>query len=115
MNKNSTLLGTENIPLTTTLIVPGRLNHEQMLVLEQQVAGRKIIWLCEDKVVLPSETEHYLAEQNAEAASFSVNDPGLEKVGLQLSKDLGENGVVIFLPGKVNALLGAARISKQPH
>lgn len=108
MSKNFTFLGTENIPLTATLIVPGRLNHQEMLALERQMEGRKIIWLCEENVVLPDETEHYLAEQNAEAASFSVSDPGLDKVGLQLIKDLGDNGVVIFLPGKVNALHGTA-------
>ena len=114
MSKNFTFLGTENIPLSATLIVPGRLNHQEMLALEQQMAGRKIIWLCEENVVLTSETEHYLAEQNAEAASFSASDPGLDKVGLQLNKDLGDNGVVIFLPGKVNALNGAASHIEAP-
>ncbi|MFT5905806.1 MAG: acyl-[acyl-carrier-protein]-phospholipid O-acyltransferase [Cryomorphaceae bacterium] len=108
MSKNFTLLGTENIPLTATLIVPGRLNHQEILALELQMAGRKIIWLCEENVVLQAETENYLADQNAEAASFSVSDPGLEKVGSQLIKDLGNSGVAIFLPGKVNALHGAA-------
>lgn len=108
MSKQITLLGTENIPSTTTLIVPGRLNYQEMLALEQQVAGRKIIWLCEEKVILTSDTEQYLAQQNAEAASFSTSDPGLEKVGAQLATDLGKNGVVIFLPGKVNAIPGAS-------
>jgi len=114
MSKNFTFLGTKNIPLTTTLIVPGRLNHQEMLALEQQMAGRKIIWLCEENVILPDETEHYLTQQNAEAASFSANDPGLEKVGSQLNKDLGDSGVVIFLPGKVNALSGAASHIEAP-
>jgi acyl-[acyl-carrier-protein]-phospholipid O-acyltransferase / long-chain-fatty-acid--[acyl-carrier-protein] ligase len=108
MSKQITLLGTENIPSTTTLIVPGRLSHQEMLSLEKQVAGRKIIWLCEEKVVLSTDTEQYLADQSAEAASFSTSDPGLDKVGAQLATDLGKNGIVIFLPGKVNALAGAS-------
>lgn len=108
MSKNFIFLGKENIPSTTTLIVPGRLNHLEMQALQQQLAGRKIIWLCEEKVVLSKDTEQYLAEQHTEAASFSTNDPGLDKVGAQLATDLGNNGVVIYLPGKVNALLGAS-------
>jgi acyl-[acyl-carrier-protein]-phospholipid O-acyltransferase/long-chain-fatty-acid--[acyl-carrier-protein] ligase len=114
MSKNFTFLGKENIPQTATLIVPGRLDHQEMLALEQQMAGRKIIWLCEEKVVLPDETENYLAEQNAEAASFSSSDPGLERVGAQLIKDLDQTGVAIFLPGKVNALCGAASHIEAP-
>ncbi len=108
MSNNFTVLGTENIPNRASLIIPGRLSHSEMLTLEQQLQGRKIIWLCEENVILPNETENYLATQNAEAASFSVNDPNLEKVGAQLYNDLSENGVAIFLPGKVNALHGAA-------
>ncbi len=108
MSKNHTFLGTENIPTTTTLIVPGRLSHQEMLALDQQLTGRKIIWLCEDQVTLSSDTEQFLAAHQAEAASFSISDPDLEKIGSQLEMNLGKNGVVIFLPGKANAVTGAA-------
>ncbi|MGJ8657201.1 MAG: AMP-binding protein [Akkermansiaceae bacterium] len=114
MSKNFTFLGTENIPQTATLIVPGRLSHVELIALEQHLAGRKTIWLCEEKVILPTETENYLAEKNADAVSFSATDSGLETVGSQLKKDLGDDGVAIFLPGKVNALLGSASHIEAP-
>lgn len=108
MSQNFIFLETENLPQSATLIVPGRLSHQEMLGLEQHLSGRNLIWLCEENVVLPDETENYLAEHSAEAVSFSAADTGLEKLGEQLKKDLGNNGVAIFLPGKVNALLGSA-------
>ncbi len=108
MSKNFIFLGTENIPQTASLIVPGKLNHQELIALEQQLTGKKLIWLCEEKVILPNETENYLAEKNANAVSFSATDPGLDTIGSQLQKDLGKDGVAIFLPGKVNALHGAS-------
>lgn len=106
-NKNK-FLGLENIPQTSTLLVPGNLNHKELLTLEQQLSDRKIIWLCEEQVILPSATQNYFAEQSAEAIAFSINDANLEKIGAQLKSDLGENGIAIFIPGHVNALRGAA-------
>lgn len=107
MSKNFTFLGTENLPHTATLILPGRLNHDEMLGLEHHLAGRKIIWLCEKNVVLPNETENYLGENKAEVVCFSSSNAKPEKIGAQLTNDLGKDGIAIFLPGKVNALLGS--------
>jgi len=108
MSKNFIFLGTENIPETPTIIVSGKLSHQELVALHQKVSHREIIWICEESVVLPNVTENYLADQDAEAATFSANDNDLEKVGRQLLEDLGSNGVAIFIPGKANARQGSA-------
>lgn len=110
MSNTFNFLGADHIPKSPTLIIPGRLDHSEMLALENHpaLAGRTIIWICENNVVLPNETENFLAIQPVEAASFSVNDPDPQAVGRKLLKDLGKDGIAIFLPGQVNALDGAA-------
>ncbi len=96
------------MPDKPAIIIPGRLNHQELVALHQKLSHKEIIWLCEESAVLPNATENYLAEKDAEAISFSVNDRDLERVGRQLLQDMGNNGVTIFLPGKVNALQGSA-------
>ena len=108
MSKNFIFLGTENIPNTPSILVSGRLNHQELVALHQKLSHRKIIWICEESVVLPNATENYLAEQHAEAVSFSANDHDLERVGHRLLEDLEEDGIAIFIPGKANALQGTA-------
>jgi len=108
MSKNFIFLGTENIPETPSIIVSGKLNHQELIALHQKLSHKEIIWLCEESVVLPNATENYLAEQHAEAASFSAHDRDLARVGHQLLEDMGKDGVAIFLPGKANALKGTA-------
>lgn len=108
MSKNFIFLGTENIPDKPAIIIPGRLNHQELVALHQKLSHKDIIWLCEESVVLPNATENYLAEKDADAISFSIHDRDLKKIGHQLLQDMGSNGVTIFLPGKANVLQGSA-------
>jgi len=107
MSKEHIFLGQENIPTKASLIIPGRLSHEETLALENCFTGRKIIWLCEEKVVLDPQTEAHIGASNADAVAFSESDPDLEKVGKDILKELGADGVAIFLPGMANAINGA--------
>ncbi len=108
MSKNTLFLQTENLSNSANLIIPGRLDHQQMVELSEILQGRQIVWLCEEKVVLDPLTEQHISQSGAEAVAFSDQDPNLESVGANLLKDLGENGIAVFLPGKANAIDGAA-------
>lgn len=107
MSKSITFQGKENLPSEIALIVPNRLNHDEAIELGNQFSGRKIIWLCEENVVLPKKTETHLSQSNATAIVFSAEDEGITSIGERLLKDLGDDGVAIFLPGNVNAINGA--------
>ncbi|MFC4994370.1 AMP-binding protein [Rubritalea tangerina] len=106
MSKAPQFLHQDNIPTQAALIVPGRLDHSEMLELEKKLNGRKIIWVCEENVALSKQTENHLSSR--EAIAFSAQDSGLAQVGEQLLKDLGSNGIAVFLPGDVTCLYGTS-------
>ena len=106
MSKSPRLIHLDRIPTQQALILPGRLDHSEMLELEKQLNGRKIIWICEEHVQLSKATENFLNKR--EAIAFSAMDTGLKEVGAKLSADLGSNGIAIFLPGEVSCLSGTS-------
>ena len=106
MSKSPRIIHLGRIPTQQALILPGRLDHSEMLELEKQLNGRKIIWICEENVNLSKATESYLNKR--EAIAFSALDTDLKNVGTKLAADLGDNGVAIFLPGKVSCISGTS-------
>lgn len=106
MSKPPRIIHQDRIPSQQVLIVPGRLDHGEMLELEKLLNGRKIIWICEENVSLSKVTENFLSSR--EAIAFSAMDTDLEKVGAKLATDLGVDGVAIFLPGEVSCLAGTS-------
>jgi len=106
MSKSPRLIHLDRIPTQRVLILPGRLDHSEILELEKQLNGRKIIWICEENVQLSKATENFLNKR--EAIAFSAMDTGLKEVGAKLAADLGSNGVAIFLPGEVSCLSGTS-------
>ncbi|MGJ8673950.1 AMP-binding protein [Rubritalea sp.] len=108
MSKAIQYIHRERIPNEPTLILPGRLDHSELIDLENLLSSRKIVWICEEQVSLSSTTENYLKKSNKDVIAFSATDPGLAEVGKNILDDLGENGVAIFLPGEVSSLNGTS-------
>ena len=106
MSKRIDLLGNEHIPSKGALVIPGRLDHRDMLHLRQIFSDRKITWLCEEKVVLDARTQEYLERDDTTAVAFSVNDKAPESIGETLQDHIKGNGVIIFLPGEVRSHVG---------
>lgn len=103
MSQKIDLLGKENIPADGALVIPGRLNHQEMLQLEQVFSGRKVTWLCEEKVVLDAATRSYLEREDTTAVAFSVGDTAPESIGETLKAHTKDGGVLVFIPGNVSA------------
>lgn len=93
------ILNTDRIPQTGILVIPGRLNFEQLLQLEQQFNGRKITWLVEENAQHDPLMASYL-EKSGSGAMFSAEDQALEAVGQQLKPYLEDGGVLIYVPGR---------------
>jgi acyl-[acyl-carrier-protein]-phospholipid O-acyltransferase/long-chain-fatty-acid--[acyl-carrier-protein] ligase len=108
MSKATQYIHRERIPSEPILILPGRLDHAELLELEKQLSNRKIVWLCEETVALAPATENYLKQTQKEVIAFSANDKNLKEVGGNILRDLGSNGIAIFLPGEVAALNGTS-------
>ena len=72
MSKTIEIHGENNIPEEGALVIPGRLDFNQMLLLEQIFAGRSITWLCEENIVLDDSVRSYLEQDGITAVAFSA-------------------------------------------
>lgn len=98
-SSSNTILNSDRIPKTGVLVIPGRLNIGQLLMLEKQFGGRKITWLVEENSKYDPLLRGYL-EKSDSGAMFSANDGNLAAAGKQLLTYLENNGVLIFVPGR---------------
>lgn len=94
------IIGQERLPASGHLVIPGRVSRAEITVFKKLYAGRSITWLIEETAVIDDEIKALI--QNDEGAMFgSDDDPVL--IGQQLKSYLEKQGVLIFLPGHVEA------------
>jgi acyl-[acyl-carrier-protein]-phospholipid O-acyltransferase/long-chain-fatty-acid--[acyl-carrier-protein] ligase len=93
------ILHQDRIPASGALVIPGRLNFEQLLQLEQLFAGRKVTWLIEENAGHDPSLRAYL-EQSGSGAMFSAGDAAPTAAGAQLKPFLEDGGVLIYVPGR---------------
>jgi acyl-[acyl-carrier-protein]-phospholipid O-acyltransferase/long-chain-fatty-acid--[acyl-carrier-protein] ligase len=96
------ILNKERVPATGVLVIPGRLNFEQLLQLEKLFAGRKITWLVEEHSHHDPSMRGYL-EKSGSGAMFSAADAAPADAGNQLKTYLEDGGVLIYVPGRATA------------
>jgi acyl-[acyl-carrier-protein]-phospholipid O-acyltransferase / long-chain-fatty-acid--[acyl-carrier-protein] ligase len=99
------ILHKDRLPSDGTLVIPGRLNFEQLLHLERLFSGRKITWLVEESAHLDPAPRSFL-EKSESGAIFSAGDGNPAAVGRQLREHLADGGVLIFVPGRSTARNG---------
>lgn len=92
----------ERIPESGTLVIPSRLNFEQLLQIEKLFAHRSITWLVEESSHHDPAMLGYL-EKSRSGAMFSCRDTAPEAVGKQLASHLSAKGVLIYVPGRATA------------
>jgi acyl-[acyl-carrier-protein]-phospholipid O-acyltransferase/long-chain-fatty-acid--[acyl-carrier-protein] ligase len=93
------ILNKDRIPATGVLVIPGRLNFEQLLQLERLFSGRNITWLVEESSHHDTLLRGYL-EKSGSGAMFSAQDAAPAKAGVQLQPYLADGGVLIYVPGR---------------
>ena len=90
----------ERIPATGVLVIPGRLNFDQLLQLERLFAERKITWLIEEDSVHEPAVRNHL-ERSGSGAMFSAADTAPASAGVQLQPYLAGDGILIYVPSRV--------------
>jgi len=93
------ILHRDRIPETGVLVIPGRLNFEQLLQLERLFAERNITWLVEENAHHDPPLLSYL-ENSGSGAMFSASDTAPAAAGEQLKPYLADGGVLIHVPGR---------------
>lgn len=100
MSASSTqILHKDRIPATGVLVIPGRLNFEQLQQLEKSFAGRKITWLVEESSQHEPAVRGHM-EKSRSGAMFSANDAAPAAAGEQLQAYLADGGLLIYVPGR---------------
>jgi acyl-[acyl-carrier-protein]-phospholipid O-acyltransferase/long-chain-fatty-acid--[acyl-carrier-protein] ligase len=94
------VLHKERLPNTGVLVIPGRLNFEQLLQLEKLFTGRVITWLVEESSHYDPVLRSHL-EKSKSGAMFSADDSAPESAGIQLQAYLEHGNVLIYVPGRV--------------
>ncbi|MCU0752979.1 MAG: hypothetical protein MUC40_08170, partial [Akkermansiaceae bacterium] len=93
------ILHRDRIPATGVLVIPSRLNFEQLLLLEKLFTGRTITWLIEETSQHDPALRSYL-EKSGSGAMFSATDAAPAAAGEQLKPSLAGDGVIIYVPGR---------------
>lgn len=96
----SNILHKERIPQHGMLVVPGRINLDQLIQIERIFAERRITWLIEESSHHEPALRQHL-EKSRSGAMFSVEDSAPDAAGTQLKAYLENGGVLIHVPGKV--------------
>ena len=109
MSKTIEIHGENNIPEEGALVIPGRLDFNQMLLLEQIFAGRNITWLCEENIILDDSVRGYLEQDGITAVAFSADDEAPEIIGKALAKNLQEGQLIVYLSGLASVREGECR------
>lgn len=103
MSSNSIqILHRDRIPAEGVLVIPGRLSFEQLLHLERLFSGRRVAWLVEENAKLDPAVRGYL-EKAENGSMFAVGDKNPAGAGKQLSANLKDGGVLIYVPGRAAA------------
>ena len=95
------ILHQERVPANGVLVVPGRLDFEQLLEIEGIFAKRRITWLIEESAHHDPAVRAHLEKSNS-GAMFSIADAAPEAAGKQLKNFLDDGGVLIYVPGLAN-------------
>lgn len=109
MSKTIEIHGEQHIPAKGALVIPGRLDFNQMLLLEDIFAGRDITWLCEEGIILDDPVRSYLERDGVRAVAFSSDDAAPEIIGQTLQEHLKNGGLIIYLCGVVSSRQGECR------
>ena len=96
-----TILNKERIPTHGVLVVPGRLDFNQLIEIESIFSKRRITWLIEESAHHDPTIRAHLEKSNS-GAMFSIADAAPEAAGKELKTYLDNGGVLIHVPGTAN-------------
>ncbi|GAA5483518.1 AMP-binding protein [Haloferula sargassicola] len=92
------ILHRDRIPATGCLVVPGRLEAQDLPAFHQLFEGRPVTWLIEENAPMDPEVRSFL-EKSGSGAVFSDQDSDPLGIGEQLKGSLADRGVLVFVPG----------------
>ena len=96
--KNLELLGEDHIPGTGVLVIANRLSFEDLLHVEKQLSGRKLVYLTESSLEYDPLLRLHLDKPGIKAMEFSSDEKSRDAFKRELHDSLSEDSVIIFVP-----------------
>tara|TARA_R110000850_G_scaffold136245_7_gene257377 strand:+ start:1301 stop:3454 length:2154 start_codon:yes stop_codon:yes gene_type:complete len=100
------LHGEERIPDSGILVIANRLSFEDLLHLEKQLSGRKLVYLIERDLDYDPLLQAHLDMPNVEAMEFSSDEASRDVFKKELHQSIADGCVVIFVPGVAHTRSG---------
>lgn len=95
------LIGDDHIPAEGgMMVIPSRLRFHDLLHLEKQFDGRKLVYLIEKNLGYDPLLQAHLEKPDVEAIEFEVDDALLEEFKKQAHALVADDAVLIFVPGE---------------
>ncbi len=100
------LHGEANIPSGGILIIPSRLAFQDLLHLEKQLEGRRLVFLIAKDLEYDPILQAQLEKENTHSFEFSSDEDSKATFKRELHQFLAEGSIVIFVPGAAQIRCG---------
>tara|TARA_R110002096_G_scaffold84777_2_gene195521 strand:+ start:296 stop:2446 length:2151 start_codon:yes stop_codon:yes gene_type:complete len=105
-NNKLELHGEGHIPDGGILVIANRLSFEDLLYLERELSGRKLVYLIERGLDYDPLMQAHLDKADVAAMEFSSGDASRDLFKKELHQCLADGSVVIFIPGVTHTRAG---------
>ncbi len=95
------VINRERVPSSGVMIVPNRLEFTDMLHLEKELAGRRIVYLVERSMQYDPLLQAHLEKEDVLALEFSADTTQREVFKKQVHSGVASDEVLVFIPGPV--------------
>ena len=92
------ILNADRIPPSPCIVIPSSLDYQQLVLLESQFQSKDITYLVEKNATFSNETHTHFDQSETNGISFELHENS-DELGAALRRQLGPEGVLIFLPG----------------
>lgn len=100
------LHGEANIPSGGILIIPNRLAFQDLLHLEKQLSGRRLVFLIDSLLDYDPLLQAHLEKEDTHALEFSSDEGSKAHFKKELHQYLSEGSAVVFVPGVAHTRSG---------
>ncbi len=104
--KTPKILNLEELPNEPHILLPSRLNGDELTFLIIALSDRNLTILVEEGNEIHEDLKEAVKANSLDGVSFSAEDSYLSDVGRSLESRLGEKGVALFLPPRANTSNG---------
>lgn len=97
------MYGRDELPEAGVLLIPNRLSFRDMLMLERELGGSKIVYLIDRDSEYDDLLRAHLDKEGVEAIEFVCEDEHLDALKKEIHGHIGKKEMVVLVPGEAVA------------